>query len=73
MSAVIHHHGKCDAGQRVASLTGASVFDIVPRGAAPLIWKRWQTTDAGAPRLGAETGRPRVKFVDIAEMLASAR
>jgi hypothetical protein len=37
-------------GQRVASLTGASVFDIMraPRGAAPLMWKQWQTTDADA-------------------------
>jgi hypothetical protein len=39
-------------GQRVASLTGASVFDIMraPRGAAPLMWKQWQTTDADALR-----------------------
>jgi hypothetical protein len=39
------HHGKNDAGQRVASLAGASVFDImrVPRGAALLMWKQWQT------------------------------
>jgi hypothetical protein len=41
----IIHHGKNDAGQRVASLTGASVFDIMraPRGAALLMWKQWQT------------------------------
>jgi hypothetical protein len=40
----IIHNGKNDAGQRVASLTGASVFDImrVPRGAALLMWKQWQ-------------------------------
>jgi hypothetical protein len=49
---IIHHHGKNDAGQRVASLTGASVFDIMraPRGAAPLIRKPRQTTDAEALR-----------------------
>jgi hypothetical protein len=33
---IIHHHGKNEVGQRVASLTGASVFDIMraPRRAA---------------------------------------
>jgi ferredoxin--NADP+ reductase len=51
------------------------VFDVMlaQRGATPLMWKQWQTTDAEALRRGAETGRPRVKFVDIAEMLATAR
>ncbi len=40
----IYHHGKNDAGQRVASLTGGPVFDIMrmPRGAALLMWKQWQ-------------------------------
>jgi hypothetical protein len=69
---IIHHHGKSDAGQRVASLAGGSVFDIM-RAPRRLMWKQWQTTDAGALRLGAEIGRPRVKFVEIAEMLATAR
>jgi hypothetical protein len=52
MMTIIHPLGKNDAGQRVASLTGASVFDIMraPRGAAPLMWKQWQTTDADALR-----------------------
>jgi hypothetical protein len=41
----IIHHGKGDVGQRVASLAGASVFDIMraPRGAALVMWKQWQT------------------------------
>jgi hypothetical protein len=41
----IIHDGKSDVGQRVASLAGASVFDImrVPRGAALVMWKQWQT------------------------------
>jgi hypothetical protein len=49
---IIHAHGKTDAGQRVASLTGASVFHIMraSRGAAPLMWRQWQTTDADALR-----------------------
>jgi hypothetical protein len=52
MMTIIHPLGKNDAGQRVASLTGASVFDIMraSRGAAPLMWKQWQTTDADALR-----------------------
>jgi hypothetical protein len=60
-------------GQRFASRTGASVFDVVlvRRGATPLTWKQWQTTDAEELRRGAETGRPRVKFVDTAEILAN--
>jgi len=47
---IIHDHGKNDAGQRVASLTDGPVFDIMraPRGAAPFMWKQWQTTDADA-------------------------
>ena len=42
-----------DAGQRVASLTGVSVFDImrVPRGAALLMWEQWQ---AVMPRRSGE-------------------
>ena len=72
---IIHHSCEYDAGQRVASRSGASVFDVVlvQRGAAPLTWKLWQTTDAEELRRGAEVGRPRVTFVDIAEMLATAR
>lgn len=68
-------HAKCDAGQRVTSRTGAAVFDVVlvRRGAPPLMWKQWQTTDAKELGRGAETGRPRVKFVDIAEILATPR
>jgi ferredoxin--NADP+ reductase len=51
------------------------VFDVVlaQRGVTPLTWKQWQTTDAEELRRGAETGRPCVKFADIAEMLATAR
>ncbi|MFZ3292494.1 hypothetical protein [Mycobacterium sp.] len=66
-------YAKYDAGQRVASRTGAWVFDVVfaQRGATPLMWKQWQTTDAEELRGDAETGRPRVKFVDIAEILAN--
>jgi ferredoxin--NADP+ reductase len=40
---------------------------------APLTWQQWQTIDAEERRRGAETARPRVNFVDVAEMLAAAR
>lgn len=51
------------------------MFDVAlaQRGATPLMWKQWQTTDAEELRRGAETGRPSVKFVDIDKMLATAR
>lgn len=57
------------------SRIGASVFDVVLAqcGATPLMGRQWQTTDAGELRRGAETGRPCVKFLVIAEMLATAR
>jgi hypothetical protein len=37
----IIHHAKYDAGQRVASRTGASEFAVMraPLGATPLMWK----------------------------------
>jgi hypothetical protein len=45
---------------------------LAQRGATPLTCKQWQTPmpqNSG----GAETGRPRMRFVVIAEMLAAAR
>lgn len=45
---------------------------LAQRGATPLTWRQWQNIDAEERRRGAETGRPRRKFVDIAEMLAAA-
>jgi hypothetical protein len=44
--------GKTMRDSVFASLTGASVFGIMcaPRGAAPLMWKQWRTTDAEALR-----------------------
>jgi ferredoxin/flavodoxin---NADP+ reductase len=45
---------------------------LVQRGATPLTWEQWQNIDAEERRRGAETGRPRMKFVDIAEMLTAA-
>lgn len=45
---------------------------LARRGLTPLTWQQWQNIDAEERRRGAETGRPRMKFVDIAEMLAAA-
>jgi ferredoxin/flavodoxin---NADP+ reductase len=45
---------------------------LARRGVTPLTWEQWQTIDAEERRRGAETARPRVKFVDIAEMLDAA-
>jgi ferredoxin--NADP+ reductase len=45
---------------------------LTQRGVTPLTWKQWQNIDAEERRRGVETGRPRVKFVDIAAMLAAA-
>jgi ferredoxin--NADP+ reductase len=42
---------------------------LARRGATPLTWEQWRTIDAEERRRGANTARPRVKFVDIAEML----
>jgi ferredoxin--NADP+ reductase len=46
---------------------------LAARGATPLTWKQWQAIDAEERKRGAEAARPRVKFVDVAEMLATAR
>ncbi|WP_225331930.1 hypothetical protein [Mycobacterium intracellulare] len=39
---------------------------LAQRSATPLTWKLWQNIDAAERRRGAETGRPRMKFVDVA-------
>jgi ferredoxin--NADP+ reductase len=55
----------------VAAPEGLSTL-LAQRGATPLTWKHWQNIDAEERRRGAETGRPRMKFVDIDEMLTAA-
>ncbi len=46
---------------------------LADRGADPVGWKGWRAIDAEERRRGSATKRPRIKFVDIAEMLAAAR
>jgi ferredoxin/flavodoxin---NADP+ reductase len=55
----------------VAAAEGLSTL-LAQRGLAPLTWRHWQNIDAEERRRGAEAGRPRMKFVDIAEMLTAA-
>jgi ferredoxin--NADP+ reductase len=45
---------------------------LAQRGATPFSWKQWLTIDTEERSRGAETARPRVKFVDVTEMLAAA-
>lgn len=42
------------------------------RGAAPIGWEGWRAIDAAERRRGAEVSRPRVKFIDVTDMLAAA-
>jgi hypothetical protein len=55
----------------IAAPEGLSTL-LAQRGLAPLTWRHWQNIDAEERRRGAEAGRPRMKFVDIAEMLTAA-
>jgi ferredoxin--NADP+ reductase len=57
--------------REIAAPEGLSLL-LARRGVTPLAWKQWQNIDAEERRRGAETGRPRMKFVDIAEMLTAA-
>jgi ferredoxin/flavodoxin---NADP+ reductase len=43
------------------------------RGLAPVDWAGWRGIDAAERKRGAETARPRVKFVEISEMLSAIR
>lgn len=46
---------------------------LAERGSSPIAWSGWKAIDAAERRRGAEQSRPRVKFVDVAELVASAR
>jgi ferredoxin--NADP+ reductase len=45
---------------------------LVDRGAEPVDWRGWRAIDTAERKRGADASRPRVKFVDIADMLAAA-
>jgi ferredoxin--NADP+ reductase len=46
---------------------------MVDRGAEPVTWSGWRAIDAAERQLGDAESRPRVKFVDVDELLATAR
>ena len=46
---------------------------LAERGAYPVDWQGWRAIDTAERRRGADASRPRVKFVDIRDMLAAAR
>ena len=46
---------------------------LAARGVASVSWSNWRAIDAEEHRRGAGTRRPRVKVVDVAEMLAAAQ
>jgi ferredoxin/flavodoxin---NADP+ reductase len=43
---------------------------LATRGVTPVGWKDWAAIDEAERERGAESSRPRVKFVDVADMLA---
>ncbi|MFW0787021.1 4Fe-4S binding protein [Gordonia sp. CPCC 206044] len=45
---------------------------MAERGADPIDWPGWRAIDAAERARGAETGRPRIKFVTIEDMLSAA-
>jgi ferredoxin--NADP+ reductase len=63
-----------DDGKLVGDVAGPEALNtlLARRGLTPLTWQQWQNIDAEERRRGAETGRPRMKFVDVAEMLTAA-
>ena len=51
----------------------ALVQVLAGRGSIPIAWNGWKAIDAAERRRGTEESRPRVKFVDVAELVASAK
>jgi ferredoxin--NADP+ reductase len=46
---------------------------LAERGSSPIAWSGWRAIDAAERRRGTAESRPRIKFVEIAEMVATAR
>jgi len=63
-----------DAGKLTRDVKdrAALVELLVGCGAYPVDWQGWRAIDSAERRRGADASRPRVKFVDIREMLAAA-
>jgi len=50
----------------------ALVAPLAERTAERVDWQGWRAIDAAERKCGSEASRPRVKFVDLADMLAVA-
>jgi ferredoxin/flavodoxin---NADP+ reductase len=63
-----------DAGTLARELADRASLQqlLVDRGAEPVDWRGWRAIDTAERKRGADASRPRVKFVDIADMLAAA-
>jgi ferredoxin/flavodoxin---NADP+ reductase len=63
-----------DAGllNRNVAERDALVALLAERTAEPVDWQGWRAIDAAERKRGSEASRPRVKFVDLADMLAVA-
>ena len=46
---------------------------LMHRNAEPVDWSGWCAVDTAERKRGVEASRPRVKFVDTAEMIAAAK
>jgi ferredoxin/flavodoxin---NADP+ reductase len=64
-----------DAGSlnREVANRDALVAMLAERGAETVDWQGWRAIDAAERERGHEASRPRVKFVDNAELLSAAR
>ncbi len=51
----------------------AVVALLADRGVEPVDWRGWRAIDAAERRRGSQASRPRVKFTDLADMLAVAK
>lgn len=62
-----------DAGRLAGPVAAGDLEALLAhRGATPLTWQQWRAIDAEERRRGSEADRPRVKFVDVADMLSVA-
>ena len=64
-----------DAGLLAPEVRDRDEIDesLAARAVTPVGWKDWAAIDEAERERGAESSRPRVKFVDVADMLAVVR
>ena len=64
-----------DAGVLASEITDRAALEglLVSRDVTPLSWEDWTVIDAAERERGVSSARPRVKFVDVADMLTEVR